>query len=1021
MRQRATPSQRSAIEASTHPVLLVAGPGAGKTFALIERVRFLIEAHRVAPDRIVAFTFTNKAAEEIANRLEELGPAARAVRRTTIHKFCVDLLREHGARINVDPAFGIADEDYQCALLAQLGSIQRNHKALLQQFSRHRLRGDPLGISEQRRYDQYVSKLRERNMLDFDMLVIRAADALAHAEAAQVVRAKWDAILVDEFQDLNPVQYSIVRTLAQGTSNVFAVGDYDQSIYGWAGADPSLFQRFMNDFRITKPLYLEENHRTPRDIFQLARHFVEVNPMLPGFDGRPAIEAKRESEHAIEVHVFQTEREEAEWIVQDIRAQRQRHPSLAFGEFGLLYRTHEIGNVLEPILLMNGIPCRLAHGRAIGEDPVIAYVVAALGVMLHPADMAFQERYLEMVLPRTLTEWARSEGESRGQSMLKPLRDQIEKKGQHADEVKRAVASLKNLTAYLHRHDSIHSLLEELLSRRVGRYRNPLGERHLELDDPETDVDATALAFRLNGILNDHRPVQLPPLGGAEIPIKAMLHEIGVRTVQLPGAVLSALGSRPQSTQSREPKAESLSLTARTVFKAAQILAARKFEGTFQDFTAFDLETTGLDTKKCEIVEIAAVRVRNGRPVAEFHRHVKPRIPIEPGATSIHQVDDAMVAGAPYFEEIWPAFRDFCGDDVVVAHNGEDFDFPVIRRMAKGMPGVNTLATYDSMPLAYEITPTSHKLENLARDFGIPTGRVHSAIDDAKTLALVFARLNREKVTRSRKASMLQLLDHLGVALALSQPLPETTDARVLFDIARPFALGVFSEALAYYKALRDETGNPPPSLPTVDDVITALGGHELMERIRAKKSADERYPQSMQRLRLLCTNLDAPAESREPKVGEGAMAALPAAQLTGARLLQDTSAAENAVPPSAGNAVRAQIATLLERVALSGREPGDDDAGRVNLLTLHATKGLEFSRVYMVGAEDEQFAREKDGREQIEESRRVFYVGMTRARDRLVFTRAMSRGGKSTGGARFLDELGLEPAAVDPVPPSGG
>jgi DNA helicase-2/ATP-dependent DNA helicase PcrA len=410
--------------------------------------------------------------------------------------------------------------------------------------------------------------------------------------------------------------------------------------------------------------------------------------------------------------------------------------------------------------------------------------------------------------------------------------------------------------------------------------------------------------------------------------------------------------------------------SVRTMFKAAQILTARKYEGTFQDFTAFDLETTGLDTKKCEIVEIAAVRVRDGRPVAEFHKYVKPRIPIEPGATAIHQVDAAKVENAPFFEQVWPEFRDFCGDDVIVAHNGEDFDFPVIRRMAKGMPGVTTLATYDSMPLAYEITPTSHKLENLARDYGIPTGRSHSAIDDARTLAGVFARLNREKVTRSRKSALLQLLDHLAVGLALSHPLPETGDAGVLFDVARPFALGVFGEALDFYDAMRKEYGSA--TLPSRDEVIDRLGGQELMERIRAKKTAEERYPASMMRLRLL---IEEDAESPGPE---------------------------------AGSRVRKQVETLLERVALSGREVGHEDAGRVNLLTLHATKGLEFSRVYLVGAEDEQFAKERDGREQLEESRRVFYVGMTRAKDRLVFTRVLARNGKPTGGARFLDELAI-------------
>jgi DNA polymerase III epsilon subunit family exonuclease len=406
---------------------------------------------------------------------------------------------------------------------------------------------------------------------------------------------------------------------------------------------------------------------------------------------------------------------------------------------------------------------------------------------------------------------------------------------------------------------------------------------------------------------------------------------------------------------------------ARTVFKAAQILTARKFEGTFTDYTAFDIESTGL-AKNCEIVEIAAVRVRKGRPVAEFHSLVKPRVPIEPAATNIHGIDAAKVADAPYFEQIWAAFREFVGDDVLVAHNGEDFDFPVVRRMARGLPGVHTLATYDSMPLAYEITPASHRLEDLARQYGIPTGRSHSALDDARCLAGVFAKLNNLKVARSRKSALLQLLDHLGVALALSQPLPETTDAKVLFEIARPFALGVFGEALEYYDVMRKESSDA--SLPTRDEVIERLGGQTLMDRIRSQKSAEERYPSSMQRLRMLTAGMD-------------------------------------------GLSIHEQVDLLMERVALSGREPGDQDTGRVSLLTLHATKGLEFSRVYMVGAEDAQFFKEKDSREEQEESRRVFYVGMTRARDRLVFTRCASRGGKPTGGSKFLDELGIPQLAM--------
>jgi DNA polymerase III epsilon subunit family exonuclease len=952
-----TPSQRTTIEADLRPLLVVAGPGSGKTFCLIERIRFLVERHRLQPDRIIAFTFTNKAAEEIATRLDELGEAAQRVRRTTIHKFCVDVLREHGTRISVDPGFGIADEEYQCALLAQLGSSVRNHKGLLQLFARHRLRGDPLGLTETRRYERYVEILRDRNMLDFDMLLLRTADALEHADAAEQVRRRWDAILVDEFQDLNPIQYNIIRVLAQASSNVFAVGDYDQSIYGWAGAEPKLFERYMNDFGITRPLFLEENRRTARHIFELARLVIDPNPSLPGFESRPTVQATRETDHAVEAFVFENAEAEAAWLIDDMRRQQTSYPDLAWGDFGLLYRTHEIGNLLEPALLMAGVPARLAHGRAVSEDPVIAWVVAALGVMLRPADPAGQEKYLSMVLPRTLTEWARSEAERRGQSMIAPLRQQLDRKGQNWEEIRRAVTSLKNLSAYMHRHHSLGTLLEELLSRRVGRYRNVLAERHIEIDDPETDTDATTLAFRLDSVLRNQRPVSIPRLGGAEIPIRAMLHEAGVRTVHLGQHVgCEVIGAGGEVSGG---------VFARTVFKAAQILTARKFEGTFTDYTTVDIESTGLDRKRCEVVEIAAVRVRKGQPVAEYHTLVKPRVSIEPGATAVHGISWATVEKAPHFEQIWADFRDFCGDDVLVAHNGEDFDFPVIRRMAKGLPGVQTLATYDSMPLAYEITPASHRQEDLARQYGIDTGRAHSALDDARTLARVFARLNREKVTRSRKSANLQLLDHLGVALALSQPLPDTTDARVLFEIARPFALGIFGDALTYYEAMWER------GLPTVDDVIDRLGGRQLMERIRRERSAEERYPSSMQRLRMLATGMD-------------------------------------------GLRLREQLELLLERVALSGREAGEDDTGRVSLLTLHATKGLEFSRVYMVGAEDGQFFKNNDTREEQEESRRVFYVGMTRAKDRLVFTRALSRGGKPTGGSQFLDELGISQRPVE-------
>jgi len=943
-------SQRAAIEADLGPQLVIAGPGAGKTFCLIERIRHLIELRGVAPERIYAFTFTNKAAEEVAGRLDALGPGAQLVKRTTIHRFCVDVLREFGPRVNVQPGFGIADEDYQLATMWRLEANPRKHKSLLSAFALHRLRGDELTGPYARKFESYLAILKSQNLLDFDQLLVKAAELLGHVEdVADTVRRRWDAILVDEFQDLSRVQYAIVKALVQAHRNVFAVGDFDQSIYGWAGADTRVFTEFINDFGITAPIALRDNRRCPRQVFALARKLVSAN--APLLENLTPIVANKESPYDVAALAFDDHDAEIAWIIRDIAAQQREH-RVPLGQFALLYRKHEIGDVAEPALLTAGIPCRLAHGRAVAEDPVVAYVAAALRVIASPGDAVLQEAFLGLVLPKTLMNEVRAEAESSSQAPIDRLRLRWRDKDEAGRKIRRGLYALKNFGAVGRRHTSVADLIEELLSHRVGEYRTPLEREHARISDPETIPEAVALAFRLNGAINHNRPVVVPPLGGAGIALKAILHEVGVREAHVSDAVTR------DAERITEGDAAGVGLAV-TLFKACQILASRRFAGTFEDFVCIDLETTGKDTATCEIVEVGAVRVRTGKPVAEFHSRVRPMIAIEPGATATHGLGAADVADAPSFVEVWPALSDFCGNDMLVAHNGYRFDFPILRRMAAGMPGASTIATYDSLPLAKELNPDSRSLENLARKFGIDTGRSHSALDDARTLARVFLRLTAKKLSLARTACLVGVLDYLAVALALSGPHPDDSEARVLLDCGRSFALGSFSECLDYYAGLRDE------SMPTRDDLIEALGGRELMLRIQAEKSADERYPIAMTRIRRLL------AGTEQVMLGD-------------------------------------QIATFLERVALSVADGQTPDQERVNLLTLHSTKGLEFSRVYIVGVEDAQFLGERTTKPELEEARRVLYVGMTRAVDRLVMTRVATRNGKPGGGSQFLDEMGV-------------
>jgi superfamily I DNA/RNA helicase len=256
---------------------------------------------------------------------------------------------------------------------------------------------------------------------------------------------------------------------------------------------------------------------------------------------------------------------------------------------------------------------------------------------------------------------------------------------------------------------------------------------------------------------------------------------------------------------------------------------------------------------------------------------------------------------------------------------------------------------------------------DLARNFGIPTGRSHRALDDTLTLAKIVLALDEVKRSRARKTALVNLLDQLGIALALSDEERLCAEARMFRQITRAFALGRYSTCLEMYER---EQGDDI-TIPAADEVIDRLGGAALMLKIRADRTADERYPAAMLRLRRLIAEIpDVPLHE--------------------------------------------QLSLFLERAVLSRWDGHEPDRARVNLLTLHSTKGLEFSRVYVVGVEDAQLPGGSPTSgpkpDEVEEARRLLYVGMTRTKERLVLTRAATRGGKPTRGHQFLDEMGLAP-----------
>ena len=953
--------QRAAIEAAAGPLLVLAGPGAGKTFCLIERIRFLVEALGFGPERVCAFTFTNKAAGEIAERLERtLGQAASQVKTGTIHSFCAELLREFGDRIGLARGFGIADEDYQRRVLWRIGVPKQLHGVILKCLAAHRFRGEPLERRDAAVVEKYQRFLDERNVLDFDMLLLRTAELLRDDRTLVRVRARWDYVLVDEFQDLNPIQYALVREIAREHRHVFAVGDDEQSIFSWAGADPRVFVELLNDFGLRRPIRLRENHRCPAQVTTLARRLVDIN--TPIFDDRHELPAGRQSPHEVLALSFPSEDAEIAWIIRDLERQRQLH-GLHWGDFALLYRKHQTGNAAEAALVGAYVPCRLAQGRALGDDPTVEYVIAALRVIASPDDV-HQEGFLEVVLPQPLINDARAQAERHGRTLLEQLALMAwELTRDHADarKIRRGFYALRNLPALGVRHQALDPLVEELLSHRVGEYRTILEEHHDALSDPLGYDEVARLSERLCAAVERGQTVCIPRLGGLEIALKGILLEAGVRIVRLGGLA-------DEGCETIGPDdAPSLGL-ALAVFKAAQLACSRNFTHRFRDFTAIDVETTDRDAARSEIVEIAAVRVRGGEPAGEFHSLVRPRVPIAPGASKVHGITAADVAGAPHFEEVWPSFHAFCDGDVLVAHNGYQFDFPILCRMARELPGGAAICTYDTLPLARDLCAGSGALGDLARRFGIEVERSHRALDDARALAGVALKLEDAKLARARKTTLVSALDWLGVALALSADDAPDAEADLLRDLCRPFSLGRYTEWMEIYRAEREAADDA--SIPTVGELIERLGGEKVMRRIQAERTAEQRYPAAMARLRRLIA-----------QCGEGPL--------------------------------HEQMALFLERIALSRSDGVDPERRRVNLLTLHSTKGLEFSRVYILGVEDAEIpgsVGRTPAKAEIEEARRLLYVGMTRAKDRLVLTRVEARNGRPTGGHRFLDEIGLVP-----------
>ncbi len=473
--------QRQAVQTVEGPVLILAGPGSGKTRVITHRIAYLIQERGVHPYQIMAVTFTNKAANEMRHRLDQLVPgSSRQLTIGTFHAICARILRREATGIGVDPHFVIYDEDDQAGLIKQalkdynLSDKTYQPRALLNQISaaKSELR-TALECAEHagshweevlaRIYIRYQELLRQNRAMDFDDLLLNAVHLFrSQPEILERYQERYRYVLVDEFQDTNIAQYHFVRYLADKYRNLCVVGDEDQSVYSWRQADIRNILNFEQDFPETTIIYLEQNYRSTKTILGAAQRVIAGNSM------RKEKNLWTDNDQGVPISVFEAynEEEEANFVVSEVQrlmAQGLAQPR----DCVVMYRANAQSRVLEKAFVRQRVPYRLV-GTRFYERKEVKDILAYLRLLVNPYDSVSLRRIINVpgrgLGSKTIEElerWAAGMGLTSYEALLAMLAGD--------PRAEKAPFTTRGRQALL----SFISLMEEL---REASNRLPLGE-----------------------------------------------------------------------------------------------------------------------------------------------------------------------------------------------------------------------------------------------------------------------------------------------------------------------------------------------------------------------------------------------------------------------------------------------------------------------------------------------------------------------------------------------------------------
>jgi DNA helicase-2/ATP-dependent DNA helicase PcrA len=406
------PAQQEAVEHVHGPLLVLAGAGSGKTRVLTARIAALIDRHGVPPDRIFAVTFTNKAAGEMKQRIGRLlqrDPSGLWI--GTFHSLSARLLRREAELLGFTRGFTIYDEDDRLSLVKRLQE-QRGYsvklfppravQALISAAKNRMMPAGELAASSPfdrlaqvaaEVYDAMGPALKAANAMDFDDLLLHPLTLFReHPDRLQAYQQRFRFILVDEFQDTNKAQYELIRKLG-AHGNVCAVGDDDQSIYGWRGADVRNMQEFLRDFPGARLVRLEENYRSTQVVLDAANGVIAENSGRIG----KTLTTRRRGGESVTLVAAADERDEAEWVARELE-RRSAAGDWQYAEMAVLYRTNSQSRAMEEAFRRAGIPYRLIGATSFYERREVKDLLAYLRLIANPSD---DEAFLRAVgVPR---------------------------------------------------------------------------------------------------------------------------------------------------------------------------------------------------------------------------------------------------------------------------------------------------------------------------------------------------------------------------------------------------------------------------------------------------------------------------------------------------------------------------------------------------------------------------------------------------------------------------------------------